>query len=418
MAEESDEVVVRLQELSGRPLDAVRLRFARPVVAVREVNGAEEPAEVAGTGGFLPGAPAAPPALKGGAVELAFAPFRPRTLAVRLAPEAARLEPPVAVPLVLPWDLDGISRDEARKDGDFDGQGRSLAGELLPATVVSGGIPFRTGPQGPGEKNVLVARGQKLALPAGDFDRVYLVAAAIGGDRRAPFAVDGKAAALTVPDWAEPVGQWNNRMVGGARVDEADGIAPAYAKETPLAWVATHRHGARGENEAYAVAHLFRLRLDVPKGARELTLPSDERLRILAVTAARNPNDAVLSAQRFLDPGAEPSSTSRRPARRSSRRRPSSSPRRRRARRSATRSTGACRRPTRPSTRGRSRSRGRRPSGPGLSRPGATAVSSRRRPSPGWCRGTPRRWRSPRSRRASRAVSTRASGGSCRTSPR
>ncbi|MBK9376433.1 MAG: chitobiase/beta-hexosaminidase C-terminal domain-containing protein [Holophagales bacterium] len=304
VAEESDEVVVRLQELSGLPLDGVRLRFARPVVAVREVNGAEEPADVAGTGGFLPGAPAAPPALKGGAVELAFAPFRPRTLAVRLAPEAARLEPPVAVPLVLPWDLDGISRDEARKDGDFDGQGRSLAGELLPATVVSGGIPFRTGPQGPGEKNVLVARGQKLALPAGDFDRVYLVAAAIGGDRRAPFGVDGKAAALTVPDWAEPVGQWNNRMVGGARVDEADGIAPAYAKETPLAWVATHRHGARGENEAYALAHLFRLRLDVPKGARELTLPSDERLRILAVTAARNPNDAVLSAQRFLDPGA------------------------------------------------------------------------------------------------------------------
>lgn len=303
MAEDSDEVVVRLQELSGKPVEAVALRFARPVVAVREVNGAEEPPEVAGTGGFLPLEVAAAPVLKSGAVELSFAPFRPRTLAVKLAPPASRLEPPVASPLELPYDLDGISAETARKDGDFDGRGRSLAGELLPATVVSGGIPFRTGPRGPGEKNVLLPRGQKLALPSGDFDRVYVVAAAIGGDRAARFAVDGKETTLVVPDWAEAVGQWNSRLVGGARVEEAGLIAPAYAKVTPLAWVGTHRHGARGENEAQALTHLFRLRLDVPKGSRELTLPADEHLRIVAVTAARNPNDDVASAQRFLDPG-------------------------------------------------------------------------------------------------------------------
>lgn len=303
LAEESDEVVVRLQELSGRPVDGVTLRFARPVLAVREVNGAEEPPEVAGTGGFLPQAVDLVPVLKEGSVELAFAPFRPRTLAVRLAAPPLRLEPPAAVVLDLPYDLDGISGEAARRDGSFDGQGRSLAGELLEATFVSGGIPFRTGPQGPGQNNVLVPRGQKLALPQGDFDRVYVVAAAIGGDCAARFRVDGKETTLAVPDWAEPVGQWNSRLVGGVRVDEPGRIAPAYAKETPVAWVGTHRHGTRGENEAYALTHLFRLRIDVPRGARELTLPADDRLRIVAVTAARNPNDAVVAAQRFLDPG-------------------------------------------------------------------------------------------------------------------
>jgi len=303
MAEESDEVVVRLQETSGRAVEGVTLRFARPVLAVREVNGAEEPADVAGTGGFLPLISSPPPVLREGAVELSFGAFRPRTLAVRLAPEAARLEPPVSVAIPLPYDLDGISRDEARRDGDFDGQGRSLPGELLPATLVSAGIAFRTGPQGPGEKNVLVPRGQKLTLPPGDFDRVYLVAAAVGGDRVAPFAVDGVATTLTVPDWAEPVGQWNSRLVGGERVEEPGRIAPAYAKETRVAWVGTHRHGARGGNEAYALAHLFRLRIDVPRGARELALPADPRLRILSATAARNPNDALVSAQRLLEPG-------------------------------------------------------------------------------------------------------------------
>jgi alpha-mannosidase len=303
LAEESEEVVVRLQELSGRAVDGATLRFARPVVAVREVNGAEEPPEVAGTGGFLPLQKAAPPALEGGAVVLSFAPFRPRTLAVKLAPPDAPLGLPTAVALDLPYDLDGISADEARKDGNFDGQGRSLPSELLPARFVSGGVPFRTGPRGTGEKNVLVARGQKVALPAGDYDRLYVVTAAIGGDRAARFSVDGSAAIRAVPDWAEPVGQWNSRLVGGVRIDDPDGIAPAYAKEVPVAWVGTHRHGARGENEAYALAQLFRLGFEVPKGARELTLPVDEGLRIVAVTAARNPNDAVVSAQRFLDPG-------------------------------------------------------------------------------------------------------------------
>ncbi len=268
------------------------LRFARPVLAVREVNGAEEPADVAGTGGFLPLISSPPPVLREGAVELSFGAFRPRTLAVQArsrgrAPRAPRLRR-----ARLPYDLDGISGDDARKDGDFDGEGRSLPGELLPATLVSAGIPFRTGPRGRGEKNVLVPRGQKLALPPGDFDRVYLVAAAVGGDRVAPFAVDGVVATLTVPDWAEPVGQWNSRLVGGERVEEPARIAPAYAKATPVAWVGTHRHGARGENEAYALAHLFRLRIDLPKGARELALPSDPHLRILSATAARNPNDA------------------------------------------------------------------------------------------------------------------------------
>jgi len=302
-AEESDEVIVRLQELSGRPVDGVTLRFARPVVSVREVNGAEEALDVAGTGGFLPQAVSAPPVLKAGAVELSFAPFRPRTLALKLAPVSAPLAPPVAVPLVLAYDRDGISRDDARRDGDFDGQGRSLPGELLPATFLSGGIPFRTGPQGPGKRNVLVPRGQKLALPRGDFDRLYVVAAAIGGDRAARFDVDGTATTLAVPDWAEPVGQWNSRLVGGERVEEAGRIAPTYAKETPLAWVGTHRHGPRGENEAYALAQLFRLRIDLPKGGRVLTLPADARLRIVAITAARNPNDAVVAAQPFLDRG-------------------------------------------------------------------------------------------------------------------
>ncbi len=302
LAEESDEVVVRLEELSGKPVEGVRLAFARPVVAVREVNGAEEPIAEHGTGGANPPATAPRLALEDGAAVLDFLPFRPRTLALRLAPPPTKLAPPRAVPLELTYNLDGISRDDARTDGDFDGQGHTIAGELLPATVVSDDIPFRTGPQERGRTNVVVCRGQKLALPAGDFDRVYVLAAAVGGDREAVFKVDDAPVKLLVPDWAEPVGQWDSRIVAGARVQEPGRIAPRYAKDVPVAWVGTHRHDARGENEAYVYTHLFRLRLDLPKGAKTLTLPKDAHVRILAATAARDENDDAVAAQPFADP--------------------------------------------------------------------------------------------------------------------
>src|SRR5207244_5555276 len=42
-AEESDEVIVRLVELDGKPARNVRVSFAAPVTAAREVNGQEMP---------------------------------------------------------------------------------------------------------------------------------------------------------------------------------------------------------------------------------------------------------------------------------------------------------------------------------------------------------------------------------------
>ncbi|HNX48819.1 MAG TPA: glycoside hydrolase family 38 C-terminal domain-containing protein [Thermoanaerobaculaceae bacterium] len=302
LAEESDEVIVRLQELAGTPQEGVRLAFARPVVAVREVNGAEEPLGRNGTGGALSETARPMLALRDGVVELAFAPFRPRTLALRLGPPPTSLPPLTTAVFTLPWNLDGISRDEAQRDGSFDGVGQSLAGELLPETVVSGGVPFNTGPQEAGKANVVVCGGQRIPLPQASPNRLYLLAAAIGGDRPATFEVDGKAVTLTVPDWAEPVGQWNSRLVGGELQEEPSRIAPAYAKTTPVAWVGTHRHGARGENQAYVFTHLYRLRIDLPPGAKELALPNDEHIRVVAMTAAWYPNDDASPAQSFTDP--------------------------------------------------------------------------------------------------------------------
>jgi alpha-mannosidase len=283
-AEASGELVVRLQELSGRPVDGVRLRLAAPVVAARELNGAEEPLAEHGAGGALP-APQPPLELRDGAVVIGFAPFRPRTVALTMASLPPAAAAPASRPLDLPYDRDGISDDRAPRDGDLDGAGRTLAGELLPAAFVSGGVTFRTGPRGSGAANVVACRGQLLTLPDGSFDALYLAAAAVGGDRPATFAVDGAPLTVTVHDWAESVGQWNNRVVAGGLVHDPAAIAPSYEKRQPLAWVGTHRHGALGENEAYVFTHVYRYRLPLPPGARTVTLPDDAGVLVLAATA-------------------------------------------------------------------------------------------------------------------------------------
>ncbi len=294
LAEEGDEIVVRLQERRGRPLSRLRLQPAGGIRAAREVDGAERP---------LPGAAAAaaaPPA-SDGALTLDLAPYQLRTFALAVGGPDRTLPPPRGEPLDLPYDLDGISRDGEAGDGAFDADGHALAGELLPPLLVRDGLPLRTGPQAPGEANVLRCRGQELPLPAGGPDGIVLLAAAVGRGREAVFGLGDRDLARWVPDHARPVGQWDSRLVGDELRHDPALITPAYVDPTPVGWIGTHRHTAEGRNEPYALTHFFLLRLPVSEGARVLTLPDDPDVRLLAATAVWNPGGATRAAQPLLD---------------------------------------------------------------------------------------------------------------------
>ena len=306
-AEDSDEIVVRLQEQFGLPVTTT-LTLAGTVESVREINAAEEP--------IGPLSPA------NGSVVLDFKPYQPRTIAVVLRP---RTDKPsrAAAPMTLPFNLDGVSTDGQFADGDFDGKGHTISGDLLPHDLVLDGVPFVFGSSAPGAMNVLVPHGQTLPLPSGAYDRVYLVAAAVGGNVPTSVTVGGKAQALTVHEWEGAIGQWDSRLkepgalrepfVPAARngtpstAEVRDGmltpwdprtfgVAPAdidrirrgFTTRDEIAWIGTHRHAPDG-NQVYIMSYLFKYAIDVPPGVREITLPNDSRLRILAATAARGP---------------------------------------------------------------------------------------------------------------------------------
>jgi alpha-mannosidase len=273
-AEQSDEVIVRLVETNGRPVDNVRVSFAAPLTAAREVNGQERPV--------------GPATIAVGALVTSFTAYQPRTFAVKLATAPFKVAPVQSRPVTLAYDLAAATADGVKSSPGFDAQGRALAAAMLPGEIDFGGVIFKMGPMG--AANALVAKGQSIGLPAGSFNRVYVLAASSDGDRTATFRAGEKAVELNVEDWGGFIGQWDDRVWQATKRDpyaEMVKIVPGYIKRADLAWYCDHRHSAAGVNEAYAYSYLFAYAIDLPAGAKTLTLPDDGKIRVLAVSVAQ-----------------------------------------------------------------------------------------------------------------------------------
>ncbi len=306
-AERTDEIVVRLVEMNGEKQDDVRVSFAGPIVTAREVNGAEEPV--------------GPATVSGGALRTTFGAFQPRTFAVSLAPPPARAVRPVSQAVALPYNQPVASPDGSVSAGHFDGNGRSLAAEMLPADLGYGAVRFQLAPTSGVKPNAVIPRGQTVSLPAGAFTRLYLLAAATtDADQKATFKIGETPIELSIQSWGGYVGQWDNRLwkpreeptpppqaqpgpPPGAppgppfgdppgmpprmrAAQEFAGLTPGFTKRAPIAWFASHRHGPDGANEPYSYSYLFAYAIDVPAGARSITFPVNERIRVMAITVS------------------------------------------------------------------------------------------------------------------------------------
>ena len=67
---------------------------------------------------------------------------------------------------------------------------------------------------------------------------------------------------------------------------EMTGIKPGYIKRADLAWYCSHHHNAAGENVPYRYSYLFAYPIDLPAGAKTITLPDNDKIRILAISVA------------------------------------------------------------------------------------------------------------------------------------
>jgi alpha-mannosidase len=323
-AEASDEIVVRLVELDGKEQKDVHLKFPSAIAAAREINGSEEAVGAAH--------------VTQGELITDFTPYQPRTFALKLAAAPVSLAAIESKPVTLQYDRSVASNDGHPANGGFDQAGKALPAEMLGTDVAYNGIHFNLAPATTGSPDAVTASGQTMNLPAGDFNTIYILAASSDGDHSATFQVGDRPVSLTVQDWGGFVGQWDTRQWkqfempkpaepaisdtsvaaqrarrilayiqehGPIKGEEYAGLAPGFIKPAPVAWFASHRHGADGANEAYSYSYLFAYRLELPAGASTLKLPDDKNLRILAISAAKETGE-ISPAQPLLDtfPGA------------------------------------------------------------------------------------------------------------------
>ena len=292
-AENSDEIIVRLVELSGEPQHNVRVTFAAPVSDAHEMNAQEQPLGSA--------------TVERGELVTSFGPFEPRTFAVTLAASRAKAPKIESRPVPLNYDLAAASNADTKSQGGFNAAGEALAAEMLPTEINYAGVHFKLAPAETGKPDAVVAHGQSIALPAGDYDRVYVLAASSDGDRDATFRLGDTPVQLSIEDWGGFVGQWDNRSWTKKEVPvrypagytpspsepktetvlEFTGqITPGFIKRAPIAWFCDHRHTADGKNQAYSYSYLFAYSMELPRGVERLTLPDDDKIRVLAITVA------------------------------------------------------------------------------------------------------------------------------------
>ena len=313
-AEESDEVIVRVVELNGQPQGGVRLSFAAPIISAREVNGQELPIGKA--------------TVVKGELVTDLGVYQLRTFAVKLGAPRARVSAPQSQPVALSYDLSVASFDGNKSTPGFDASGRALPAEMLPNEIEYAGIRFKLAPAGTNKLNAVVPRHQTVSFPVGTFNRLYVLAAA-DGDQEGTWGIGGALVAFTIPSWGGFIGQWDDRQWKTKEVTipprpvppgtppdiaaqlqrprtrtdpygEMVGITPGFIKRAPLAWFASHRHNAEGANEYYAYSYLFAYAIDVPVGAKTLTLPTNDKIRVLAITAA-NQRGRLWPAQPLYD---------------------------------------------------------------------------------------------------------------------
>ncbi len=285
LAEDSEDLIVRVNELSGKSQAGV-VTFAGDVVSAREVDGQERP---------IGGAE-----IKGGKLMVSTTAYHPRAYAIRLAKSKNRNEAGVCQPVSLPYDTNAWK--------DFDGKGRALPASMVPASLVSGGLRFDFAPKSSSDLNAVACNGQKLAIPAGIARTISFLVASTAGDVQAEFRAGAKAVPARIQAWDGYVGQWDTRIWEG-QVQELTygwdpkyaGLIPGYIKRAPIAWYADHRKLADGTNDIYAFSYLFRLDIPISASDTEITLPNNPAIKILAATLGNSPVDEARPVQPLYD---------------------------------------------------------------------------------------------------------------------
>ena len=250
--ERGDRLIIRVQNTADAEQKDVKLTLAAAIRGAVETNGYEEGDGVV--------------SFDTHSLTFDMGPFAVKTFALEL--DSAEASVCKGTPVALDYNTRVTSPAHDLTAGNF-GRGISIPEELYETTVHTGGLDFVLGNKG--ENNAVICRGQTVKLPAGT-EKVVILAASAEGDVQTTF----HHTTVKVRDFSENVGGWFSIACGDQAFMKPDTIAVNYS----------HTHDKDGDR-LYKFANIFKYVIDVD-GAESITLPADERIVVMAITAIAN----------------------------------------------------------------------------------------------------------------------------------
>lgn len=273
--EDGDYYIVRLNELSGKNHNNIVMSFPYKIKDAYEVNGQEQK-----TGSV---------SFSGKNIEFDLSHYSIKSFAVKFDRQKGNGIPlQKAVPL--PYDEDVFSFDHNRSDGNFDGY--SLPAELIPQTIKCDNIYFKMGSTKDTENNVVKCDGQKIMLPEGNFDKLYILAAA-DKDTTCIISFDGHDIPVNIENATGFIGQFYNREFASDKYTVTK-IDEPFVKQSEIAWFSSHLHnGYPSKNESYKYCYIFKYEINIPKGVKNFKLPQNPHIKIFAASVANVSNNTI-----------------------------------------------------------------------------------------------------------------------------
>lgn len=258
--------IVRLVETEGKDNSSVKVTLPASITEAKEVNLIED---------VITGA--ASPEISGNSFTTSLNKYEIKTFLIKLDNSAMFKETtPQSKPVDLAacYNIDGMSYDANRKDGNYNGNGETYSADLMPDKVVNEDVTFNLGSKADGKNNIVQAEGQTIEVAnAGKHQYLFMLGSSTSGIGIGEFKVnytDGTSAMRTFSfaGWKDIVGYAQN----------------TYIKDT-IGLHLTHTHMPDGntfdiDNNMY----VYKMALDAEKTVKSITLPNVKAIKLAAIT--------------------------------------------------------------------------------------------------------------------------------------
>ena len=269
-----NKLILRVYESEGKDGSTVTLTLPSAVTAAKEVNLLEHDDEDLNKEISVSGN------------QITFTVDKYEITTVEVTLEESGLEQPemqtAAADLSAYYNVDGVSYNENRADGDYDGEGNTIPAELWESTVTYNNAVFELGSAEDGANNFVQAEGQRIRLPEGNYDAVYILGAATSDEAASGtftvYQTDGTSVQqeISFASWDANLSGWDRFSNTFAEAEVNDQIAAVF----------THFHnGVADRMTVDNYQYVYKIYVNSEAGLDSILLPENSDMKIMAVTA-------------------------------------------------------------------------------------------------------------------------------------